>query len=157
MACRGPQGGIPAPTLSRRFQVRGANGLQIYIRDGWVRLYTMNAADWSDRYPLIVEESASTALHVALYPPAVPQNDERMCSLRVALTIFPVFSLHNAASLTFISKSDVAALLVATVVDVIAAGAKMGAARNYLYAAPMTGISVALPSSMKSFPVKLPQ
>ena len=26
MASRGPQGGTPAPTLSRRFQVRGANG-----------------------------------------------------------------------------------------------------------------------------------
>ncbi len=32
--------------------------LQIHIRDGRVRLYTMNAADWSDRYPLIVEDAA---------------------------------------------------------------------------------------------------
>ena len=32
--------------------------LQIHIRDGQVRLYTMNAADWSDRYPLIVEDAA---------------------------------------------------------------------------------------------------
>jgi bifunctional non-homologous end joining protein LigD len=31
--------------------------LQIHIRDGRVRLYTMNAADWSDRYPLIVEDA----------------------------------------------------------------------------------------------------
>jgi bifunctional non-homologous end joining protein LigD len=32
--------------------------LQIHIRDGRVRLYTMNAADWSERYPLIVEDAA---------------------------------------------------------------------------------------------------
>ena len=28
------------------------------IRDGRVRLYTMNAADWSDRYPVIVKDAA---------------------------------------------------------------------------------------------------
>jgi bifunctional non-homologous end joining protein LigD len=32
--------------------------LQIHIRDGRVRLYTMNAADCSQRYPLIVEDAA---------------------------------------------------------------------------------------------------
>jgi bifunctional non-homologous end joining protein LigD len=30
--------------------------LQIHVRDGRVKLYTMNGADWSKRYPLIVEE-----------------------------------------------------------------------------------------------------
>src|SRR5262245_23854363 len=29
--------------------------LQIHIRDGRVRLYTINGADWSKRYPLIIE------------------------------------------------------------------------------------------------------
>ena len=32
--------------------------LQIHVRDGRVRLYTMNGADWSKRYPRIVEEAA---------------------------------------------------------------------------------------------------
>ena len=32
--------------------------LQIHVRDGRVRLYTMNGADWSKRYPLIVQEAA---------------------------------------------------------------------------------------------------
>src|SRR5262245_11495 len=32
--------------------------LQIHVRDGRVRLCTMNGADWSKRYPRIVEESA---------------------------------------------------------------------------------------------------
>ena len=50
----------------------------------------------------------------------------------------------------------VAALLVATAVDVIAGWSKMDATRNH-YAAPATSISVALPSGMKSFPVELPQ
>jgi bifunctional non-homologous end joining protein LigD len=31
---------------------------QIHIRDGRVRFYTMNAADWTVRYPLIVKEVA---------------------------------------------------------------------------------------------------
>ena len=51
----------------------------------------------------------------------------------------------------------VAALLFATAVDVIASGAKMAATANHLYPAPVTGLSVALPSGMKSFPVELPQ
>src|SRR5215471_20859361 len=32
--------------------------LQIHVRDGRVRLFTMNGNDWSKRYPLIVEEAA---------------------------------------------------------------------------------------------------
>jgi bifunctional non-homologous end joining protein LigD len=32
--------------------------LQIHVRDGRVRLYTMNGADWSDRHPRIVREAA---------------------------------------------------------------------------------------------------
>ncbi len=31
--------------------------LQIHVRDGRVRLYTMNANDWTARYPLIVQEA----------------------------------------------------------------------------------------------------
>jgi hypothetical protein len=31
---------------------------QIHIRDGRVRLYTINGADWSKRYPLIVRDAA---------------------------------------------------------------------------------------------------
>jgi hypothetical protein len=48
------------------------------------------------------------------------------------------------------------ALLTIAAVNVIAAGAKMDATRNH-YAAPVAGISVALPSGMKSFPVELPE
>ena len=32
--------------------------LQVHVRDGRVRLYTMNGADWTARYPRIVEEAA---------------------------------------------------------------------------------------------------
>jgi hypothetical protein len=49
----------------------------------------------------------------------------------------------------------VATLLTVAAVNVIAAGIKMDA-RNH-YAAPVAGISVALPSGMKSFPVELPE
>ena len=63
----------------------------------------------------------------------------------------------KGAAMRHISVIIVSALLLATAVDVITAGAKMGAARNHLYTAPVTGVSVALPSGMKSFPVELPQ
>src|SRR5512137_2013713 len=32
--------------------------LQVHVRDGRVRLYTMSGADWSERYPLIVKAAA---------------------------------------------------------------------------------------------------
>ena len=32
--------------------------LQIHVREGGVRLFTMQAADWSKRYPLITAEAA---------------------------------------------------------------------------------------------------
>ena len=32
--------------------------LQVHVRGGRVRLYTMNAADWTERYPRIVEDAA---------------------------------------------------------------------------------------------------
>jgi len=50
----------------------------------------------------------------------------------------------------------VAAMLLVTTL-VIAAGAKMGAAGSHLYTAHVTGLSVALPRGMKSFPVEPPQ
>jgi ATP-dependent DNA ligase len=31
--------------------------LQVHVRDGRARPYTINGADWSKRYPLIVEAS----------------------------------------------------------------------------------------------------
>ena len=46
----------------------------------------------------------------------------------------------------------VASLLIATVVEVIAAGARTVVARNHsYYAAPVSGISIAVPSGMKAF------
>ena len=50
--------------LSRQLDQAGARAeddgyrLQIHVRDGRVRLYTMNGADWSKRYTLIVESAA---------------------------------------------------------------------------------------------------
>jgi bifunctional non-homologous end joining protein LigD len=32
--------------------------LQIHVGNGRVRLFTINAADWTERYPLIVEAAA---------------------------------------------------------------------------------------------------
>jgi hypothetical protein len=35
--------------------------LQVHVRAGRVRLYSMNAADWTERYPRIVKEAASSS------------------------------------------------------------------------------------------------
>jgi hypothetical protein len=65
--------------------------------------------------------------------------------MRQALPIIVVVTLLGATVLT------------ATVVDVVAAGVKTAAVGNHLYnAASTSGISIALPSGMKSFP-ELPQ
>jgi bifunctional non-homologous end joining protein LigD len=40
--------------------------LQVHVQDGRVRLYTMNGADWSKRYPRIVEEAARIKGHAII-------------------------------------------------------------------------------------------
>ena len=45
--------------------------LQIHVRDGRVKLYTMNGADWSKRYPRIVEEAARIKGHAIIDAEAV--------------------------------------------------------------------------------------
>ena len=40
--------------------------LQVHVHDGRVRLYTMNGADWSKRYPRIVEEAARIKGHAII-------------------------------------------------------------------------------------------
>jgi len=46
----------PGPGWAHELKYDGYR-LQINVRDGRVRLYTVNAADWSKRYPRIVEEA----------------------------------------------------------------------------------------------------
>jgi hypothetical protein len=59
--------------------------------------------------------------------------------------------------LPILSVIVVATLVVATAVEVIAGWTKIDATRNNNYVARVTGVSIALPSAMKSFPVELPQ
>jgi hypothetical protein len=55
-----------------------------------------------------------------------------------------------------LSIAVVAILLIATVVEVVAAGGRTVVARNHFYyAAPATGISIAVPSGMKNLPTEL--
>src|SRR5215475_13453283 len=49
------------PTVGTRLGARLKHDgyrLQIHVRDGRVRLYTINDADWSKRYPLISRDAA---------------------------------------------------------------------------------------------------
>ena len=58
-----------------------------------------------------------------------------------------------------ITIAVVSTLLIATVLDVVAAGVKTVTARSHLYyAIPSNSIAVAVPSTMKNFPTEmLPQ
>jgi hypothetical protein len=55
-----------------------------------------------------------------------------------------------------LSITVIATLLIAAVVDVFAAGVKTSAMRNHFYnAAPASGVGIAMPPGMKSFPTEL--
>jgi hypothetical protein len=49
----------------------------------------------------------------------------------------------------------VATLLTATVADVVVAGVKTATARNHYQMAPASGVIIAVPNGMKSFPAEL--
>ena len=63
--------------------------LQIHVRDGRVRLYTMNGADWSKRYPRIVEEAARIKGHAII-------DAEVVCLDRKGVAQFDL--LHNRSN-----------------------------------------------------------
>ncbi len=50
--------------------------LQIHVRDGRVRLYTMNGADWTKRYPRIVEEASRLREPLIIDAEVVRLDDE---------------------------------------------------------------------------------
>ena len=67
--------------LGARVQARRLSA-QVHVRDGRVKLYTMNAADWTERYPRIVKAAARIkgaaildAEVVCLSPDGVPDFD----------------------------------------------------------------------------------
>jgi hypothetical protein len=50
----------------------------------------------------------------------------------------------------------VGVLLIAALIDVVAAGVKTSVVRSHYYsAAPASGVAIAVPASMKSFPTEL--
>jgi hypothetical protein len=52
----------------------------------------------------------------------------------------------------------VGVLFTASVVDIVAAAVKTGAAKNHFYRAAPSAVTIAVPASMKSFPIEvLPQ
>ena len=70
--CEGNGGDRPRCSWTRRPQRRGPgwahelkhDGYRLQVRDGRVRLYTMNGADWTKPYPLIAAEAAEDARYV---------------------------------------------------------------------------------------------
>ena len=67
---------LPSVTQRRRVVTAGrielkhdGYWLQIHVRDGRVRLYMMNGADWTRRYPLIVDDAGQTPVSLAWWHP----------------------------------------------------------------------------------------
>ncbi|MGB8018072.1 MAG: hypothetical protein WCF80_19670, partial [Pseudolabrys sp.] len=53
--------------------------LQIHVRDTRVRLYTMHGADWSKRYPRIVEDAGPRASKAVLLHVQVQELTTSRC------------------------------------------------------------------------------
>jgi hypothetical protein len=67
-----------------------------------------------------------------------------------------LFKSEETAMRQALSLAVIVTLLIVTIVEVVAAGGRSVLTRNHLYyATPNSGISVAVPSSMKSFPTEL--
>ena len=82
---------LPRPDRSRlgsRIEAYGYR-LQVHVQDGRVRLYTMNGADWSKRYPRIVEEAARIKGHAII-------DAEVVCLDRKGVAQFDL--LHNRSN-----------------------------------------------------------
>jgi len=57
---------------------------QIHVRSGRVRLYTMNGADWTERYPRIVEEAARLREPIIIDAEVVHLSAKWCCRFRCA-------------------------------------------------------------------------
>jgi ATP-dependent DNA ligase len=57
--------------------------LQIHVRDGRVKLYTMNGADWSKRYPRIVKEAARIKVSAVMDAEVVCLDEKRVPNLDI--------------------------------------------------------------------------
>jgi hypothetical protein len=61
----------------------------------------------------------------------------------------------EAAMRQALSIAVVATLLIATAVEIVAAGANTVAKNHFYYAAPASGVGMAIPRSTKGFPAEL--
>ena len=61
----------------------------------------------------------------------------------------------EAAMRQALSIAVVATLLIATAVEIVAAGANTVAGNNFYYASSVSSVGIAVPRSMKSFPMEL--
>src|SRR5262245_44623369 len=76
---------------------------------------------------------------------------------KLAVTSLPSRSeVWRAAMRQILSIAVVATLVIATLVDVVVAGVKTSTMKHHFYyAAPASGVGMAVPSSMKNFPIEL--
>jgi ATP dependent DNA ligase domain len=75
--------------------------LQIHVRDSRVRLFTMNGADWSKRYPRIVEEAARIKGSAVM-------DAEVVCLVKKGVPDFDMLHSRNADHLAVACAFDAA-------------------------------------------------
>jgi bifunctional non-homologous end joining protein LigD len=64
--------------------------LQIHVRDGRVRLYTMNGADWSKRYPRIMEAAARIKVSAVMDAEVVCLDEKGVPNFEPCIAALPI-------------------------------------------------------------------
>ena len=72
--------------------------LQIHVRDGRVRLFTMNGADRSKRYPRIVEEAARIKVNAVM-------DAEVVCLVKKGVADFDILNADHFVNASWLSAS----------------------------------------------------
>ena len=94
--------------------------LQIHVRDGRVRLFTMNGADWSKRYPRIVEEAARIKVNAVM-------DAEVVCLVKKGVADFDILNADHCVNASWLSANLYSAELYPTRLRAVGTG--LGAAR----------------------------
>ena len=89
--------------------------LQIHVRDGRVRLFTMNGADWSKRYPRIVEEAARIKVNAVM-------DAEVVCLVKKGVADFDILNADHCVNASWLSANLYSAELYPTRLRAVGTG-----------------------------------
>ena len=92
-----------------------AIGCKSMSRDGRVRLFTMNGADWSKRYPRIVEEAARIKVNAVM-------DAEVVCLVKKGVADFDILNADHCVNASWLSANLYSAELYPTRLRAVGTG-----------------------------------